>query len=132
MKTVKLVIPVTVTLVRIEENESSPNTPLQNSWTRSFPRCPHEKENIVESWQVLEILLVIVTNHCDQTVTACYYSNQNIYEQFVLAANSIFSAIKEDEPEPVDYDYFTEQYKKHVWLIVYCRKCSTIFQACGL
>jgi hypothetical protein len=132
MKTIKLVIPVTLTLVEPETNESDPNTCFPMLWVKSFPKCQHEKEKIVESWQALEILPMLVINHHDEIVTACYYANQNISEQFVLASNSTFSILETEETKPVDYDYFVERYAEHVWLIVFCRKCSTIFQACGL
>ncbi len=76
---------------------------------------------------------MVITNHIDQIITAHYYANQNISEQFVLASNSSFSVLDRDETEVVEYDYFVERYKEHdAWLIVYCRKCSTIFHACGL
>lgn len=124
-------IPVVLTLVERENNESDPDTCFPNLWVRSFPRCQDEREKIVESWQALEILPMVVTNHFDQIVTAhCY--NQNTSEQFVLASNSSFSVLEREETKLVDYDYFTERYAEHVWLIVYCRKCSSIFYACGL
>lgn len=125
-------IPVTLTLVEKEKNKSSSDTYPSNLWVRSFPHCKHEREKITESWQALEILPMIVTNHHDQIVTAHPCSNQNISEQFVLASNSIFSVVGNGETENVDYEYFEERYGEHIWLVVYCRKCSTIFQACGL
>lgn len=125
-------IPVTLTMIEQENNESDPDTCFPNLWIRSFPRCRHEKEKIVESWQALEILPMIITDHHDQIVTAHSYSSPHISEQFVLASNSSFSVLDGEETEPVDYDYFMERYEEHVWLIVYCRKCSTIFHVCGL
>lgn len=133
MKTVKLMIPVMLTMMEPENNELDPDTCFPNLWIRSFPRCHHEREKIVESWQALEILPMVITDHHDQIITAHNYSNQNISEQFVLASNSSFSVLDRDETEAVDYDYFVERYKEHdAWLIVYCRKCSTIFHVCGL
>ena len=133
MKTVKLMIPVTLTLVEKEKNKSSSDTYPSNLWVRSFPHCKHEREKITESWQVLEILPMVITNHIDQVVTAHHCSNENISEQFVLVPDSVFSVIHGQETEAVDYDYFVEKYKEHdAWLIVYCRKCSTIYHACGL
>lgn len=133
MKTVKLMIPVTLTLAEREKDKSISDTCSSNLWVRIFPRCSHEREKITESWQVLEILPMVITNYIDQVVTAHHYSNEHIFEQFMLASNSVFSVIDGQETEVVDYDYFVERYKEHdAWLIVYCRKCSTIFQACGL
>lgn len=132
MKTVKLMIPVVLTMIEPENNDLDRDTCFPNLWIKSFPKCAHEKEKIVESWQALEILPMVITNHFDQIVTAYPYCNQNMSEQFVLASNSIFSVLDGDETKFVDYEYFEESYKEHVWLIVYCRKCSTIFQACGL
>ena len=132
MKTVKLMIPVVLTMIEQENNESNLDTCFPNLWMRSFPRCHHEKEKIVESWQALEILPMIITDHHDQIVTAYSCSSPHISEQFILAANSTFSVLEEGETEFVDYDYFTEKYEEHIWLIVYCRKCSSIFYACGL
>jgi len=132
MKTVKLMIPVVLTMVEPENNDLNPDTCFPNLWIKSFPRCTHEKEKIVESWQVLEILPMIITNHHDQIVTAHCCSSPHRTEQFVLASNSIFSVLEGDETEFVDYEYFEERYKEHIWLIVYCRKCSTIFHVCGL
>lgn len=50
MKTVKLMIPVTLTMIEQENNKSEPDTCFPNVWIRSFPRCRHEREKIVESW----------------------------------------------------------------------------------
>lgn len=125
-------IPIVLTMVEPEKDELNPDTCFPNLWIKSFPKCTHEKEKIVESWQALEILPMVVTNHHDQIVTAHCCSSPHISEHFVLASNSIFSVVSDGEPETIDYEYFEENYKEHVWLIVYCRKCSTIFQACGL
>ena len=125
-------IPVILSVVETGNDNLDSDTCFPNLWMRSFPRSQHEREKIVESWQALEILPMIITNHRDQIVTAHPCPNQNISEQFVLASNSIFSVVDDGGTETVDYEYFEERYKEHVWLIVYCRKCSTIFQACGL
>lgn len=133
MKKIKLMIPITLSMIETENNESDPDICFPNLWVRSFPRCQHEKEKIVESWQALEILPMVITNHHDQIVSAYCCSGPHISEQFVLVPNSVFSVIDREETEVVDYDYFEERYKEHdAWLIVYCRKCSTIFHACGL
>jgi len=133
MKTVKLMIPVVLTMVEPENNELNQGTCFPNLWVRSFPKCQHEKEKIIESWQVLEILPMVITNYLDQVVTAHHCSNENIFEQLVLSPNSVFSIIDGQETEVVDYDYFVEKYKEHdAWLIIYCRKCSTIYHAYGL
>jgi hypothetical protein len=132
MKTIKLMVPVTLTMLDRKNSDSDPDVCFPNLWIRTFPSCKHEKEKIVESWQALEILPMVVTDHHDQIVTAYCYSNQNTSSQFVLAANSVFSVVDGEDAEPVGYEYFEERYQEHIWLIVYCRKCSTIFQACGL
>ncbi len=129
---IKLVIPVTVALQQGEKSSSESTASSQHLWIRNFPRCYHEKENIIESWQALEIVLMVITKHDDRIITACYQSKQDSSEQLVLAGNTIFSVLEQEETKEVDYDYFTEKYQDHIWLVVYCRKCLTIFQLCGL
>lgn len=129
---VKLTIPVVVTNQQTQENSSKSLSSLQNPWIRSYPRCSHEKENIIESWQVLQIVPMLITGHTDQIVTVCYLSNEDIIEYLVLAANCIFSVVEQGETQESDYDYFVQNYQEHVWLIVYCRKCLSVFLACGL
>lgn len=129
---VKLVIPVTVTLVKGTDSSSDAASSLQNHWIRSFPLCDHEKENVVESWQALEIVPMLVSRHSDQIVIARYLSKPDIVEYLVLAANCLFSVADQGETQDVDYDYFAENYQEHVWLVVYCRKCLSVFLACGL
>lgn len=130
---VKLVIPVSLTLATTQESRSDAiGSSAQHLWIKEFPRCFHEKENIMESWQALEIVLMRVTGHEGSRVTACYQVNQNICLPLVLAENTLFSVFEKGETEPVEYDYFAAGYQDHLWLMVYCRKCNTIFQACGL
>lgn len=127
---VKLTIPVVVT--KKKENSTESLSSLQSPWIRSFPRCCHEKENIVESWQVIQIVPMLITKHTDQMVTARYLAKEDIVEYLVLAANCLFSVVEAGEIQDSDYDYFDQNYQEHVWLIVYCRKCLSIFLACGL
>lgn len=128
---VKLVIPVTVTLVKGKDSSSNAASSFQSQWIRSFPRCEHEKESVVESWQVLEIVPMIISKHSDQIVIARYLSNPDIVEHLVLAANCLFSIADQGETQETDYDYFAENYLEHVWLVVYCRKCLSVFLVCG-
>jgi len=86
----------------------------------------------MESWQALEIVLMRVTGHEGRQVTVCYQVNQDICLPLVLAENTIFSVFEKGETEIVEYDYFAAGYQDHLWLLVFCRKCNTIFQACGL
>lgn len=127
---VKLTLPVVVT--KKKENPSESLSSPQNPWIRSFPRCFHEKEDIVESWQVLQIVPMLITNHTDQIVTARYLAKEDIVEYLVLAANCLFSVVEQGETQDSDYDYFDQNYQEHIWLVIYCRKCLSVFLACGL
>ncbi len=127
---VKLTFPIVVT--KKKENPYGRLSSPQNPWIRCFPHCSHEKEDIVESWQIIQIVPMLITNHTDQTVTARYLAKENIVEQLVLAANCLFSVVEQGETQESDYDYFDQNYQEHVWLVVYCRKCLSIFLACGL
>lgn len=129
---VKLVIPVTVTLVKGKYSSSNAATSLKSQWIRSFPCCDHEKENVVESWQVLQIVPMLISKHTDQIVIAHYLSKPDIVEYLVLAANCTFLVVEQGQTQETDYDYFEQNYQEHIWLVVYCRKCFSIFLACGL
>lgn len=129
---VKLAIPVKVTLVKGKDSSSHATTSFKSQWIRSFPLCDHEKENVVESWQALEIVPMLISKHTDQIVIAHYLSKPDIVEYLVLAANCIFSVVEQGETQESDYDYFVENYLEHVWLVVYCRKCLSVFLVCGL
>lgn len=132
MTKIKLVIPITVALVRNDQNKSQQTSSMQHLWIKSFPCCFHEREDIVESWQALEIHLLVIASMNNQIVTASHCSNPKITEQLTIKNEAIFSVLDKEEPEEVAYEYVAQKHREYVWLMVYCRKCLSLFQACGL